>query len=247
MLDWLYTAVSWVLEVWHSLLSTVLPPAGGVTWALSVVLLVVTVRVLLFPLAARQVAGQRAMQELHPEIDRLRTRHGDDTAGFSKAVLDLQRERGVNPLAGCLPVLPQIPVFLGLLHVLRRIAPGAAGLYGWSTELTRQAAEATLLGAPVASSSTAGDARLVAVLLLVATCATTFWTQRQMQRRSGPVEGQAATVQKVLLYGTPVGLFASGLFFPILVLLYWITTNLWTLGQQSYLLRRLPPPQHGAG
>jgi len=84
--------------------------------------------------------------------------------------------------------------------------------------------------------------RIVCVVLIVIMCVTTFYTQKQIQRRSGPVEGQAAMVQKLMLYGMPVGLFVSGFFFPLGVLLYWFTNNLWTLGQQFYILKKLPPP-----
>jgi YidC/Oxa1 family membrane protein insertase len=170
----------------------------------------------------------------------------------------LQKERGVNPLAGCLPLLPQIPVFIALFHVLRRLAPGKEGLYSWDDTLTNQAASAKLFGAPISASFnmdsvkealilplTAGsytNIRIVAFVLILIMCATTFFTQKQIQKRSGPVEGQAAMVQKLLLYGMPVSLFVSGFFFPIGVLLYWFTNNLWTLGQQFYILKKLPPP-----
>ncbi len=173
-------------------------------------------------------------------------------------MMALQKERGVNPLAGCLPILPQIPIFIGLFHVLRRIAPGKDGLYSWDFTLTQQAAEAKLFGAPISSSFNMVGAkeqailnltdgsytniRVVAFILIVIMCFTTFYTQKQIQRRSGPVEGQAATVQKLLLYGMPLSLLVSGFFFPILVLLYWFTNNLWTLGQQFYILKKLPPP-----
>jgi YidC/Oxa1 family membrane protein insertase len=73
-------------------------------------------------------------------------------------------------------------------------------------------------------------------------CVTTFFTQKQIMKRSGPVEGQAAMVQKLMLYGMPLSLFVSGFFFPIGVLLYWFTNNLWTLGQQFYILKKMPPP-----
>ena len=102
MLDWLYTAISWVLEQWHALFSTFLNPAGGITWALSIIFLVVTIRLLLFRLFIRQVKSQRAMQEIQPEIQKLRKQYGSDRQGFSQAVMALQKERGVNPLAGCL-------------------------------------------------------------------------------------------------------------------------------------------------
>ena len=86
------------------------------------------------------------------------------------------------------------------------------------------------------------DIRIVAIVLIVIMCVTTFFTQKQIMKRSGPVEGQAAMVQKLLLYGMPMSLFVSGFFFPIGVLLYWFTNNLWTLGQQFFILRKLPPP-----
>ena len=256
MLDWLYTAISFVMEQWHALFSTFLDPTWGITWALSIVFLVVTVRLLLFPLFVKQIKSQRAMQELQPEIAKLRKQYGSDRQGMSQAMMALQKERGVNPLAGCLPILPQIPVFLSLFHVLRRLAPGAEGLYGWSDALTDQAARAELFGAPISASfdmsgakeeaileiATYGQIRVVATALIVIMCFTTFFTQKQIMRRSGPVEGQAATVQKLMLYGMPMSLFVSGFFFPIGVLLSWTTNNLWTLGQQFFILRKMPPP-----
>ncbi|WP_249523655.1 membrane protein insertase YidC, partial [Modestobacter marinus] len=258
MLDWLYTAIAWVMKQWHALFSTFLDPASGIAWALSIVFLVVTIRVLLFRLFVKQVKSQRAMQEIQPEIQKLRKQYGSDKQGFSQAMMALNKERGVNPLAGCLPILPQIPIFLALFHVLRRIAPGKDGLYSWDDTLTDQAASAQLFGAPISSSfNMVGEKerlilglpgvdytniRIVAFLLIVIMCFTTFFTQKQIMKRSGPVEGQAAMVQKLLLYGMPLSLFVSGFFFPIGVLLYWFTNNLWTLGQQFYILKKLPPP-----
>ncbi|WP_369257393.1 membrane protein insertase YidC [Geodermatophilus amargosae] len=258
MLDWLYTAIAWVMKQWHAVFSTFLPPEGGITWALSIVFLVVTVRLILFPLFVKQVKSQRAMQEIQPEIQKLRKQYGADRQGFSQAMMALQKERGVNPLAGCLPILPQIPVFLSLFHVLRRLRPDAQGLYSWDDTLTDQAARAELFGAPISSSFnmtgqkaadilalpgvTQGGIRVVALVLMVVMCATTFFTQKQIMARSGPVEGQAAMVQKLLLYGMPISLFVTGFFFPIGVLLYWMTNNLWTLGQQFFILRKMPPP-----
>jgi YidC/Oxa1 family membrane protein insertase len=203
------------------------------------------------------------MQEIQPEIQKLRKQYGSDRQGFSQAVMALQKERGVNPLAGCLPILPQIPVFIALLHVLRRLQPGAAGLYGWSYELTQQAATAKLFGvAPISASLTMQEPKksavlaipgvtqtgitVVASILIVLMCLTSYYTQRQIMKRSGPVEGQAAMVQKLMLYGMPLGLLVSSSFFPIGVLLYWFTNNLWTLGQQFYILNKMPPPGSAA-
>jgi YidC/Oxa1 family membrane protein insertase len=234
------------------------PESGlaGLAWVLGIVFLVVTIRLILFPLFVKQVKSQRAMQELQPEIAKIRKQYGNDRQGAGQAIMALQKERGVNPLAGCLPILPQIPVFLSLFHVLRRLAPGAEGLYSWTDELTDEAARAKLFGAPISASfSMSGEKeaaileiasyaniRIVAFALIVIMCFTTYFTQKQIMRRSGPVEGQAATVQKLLLYGMPLSLFVSGFFFPIGVLLYWMTNNLWTLGQQFFILRKMPPP-----
>jgi YidC/Oxa1 family membrane protein insertase len=263
LLDWLYTAISWVLARWHALWNWVFgDPApeswpAGLAWVLAIVFLVVTIRLLLFPLFVKQIKSQRAMQELQPEIAKLRKQYGSDRQGMSQAMMALQKERGVNPLAGCLPILPQIPVFLALFHVLRRLSPQAEGLYSWSTELTQEAARAKLFGAPISASFnmtgpkkdaileiTGGNytnIRVVAFVLIVIMCFTTFFTQKQIMKRSGPVEGQAAMVQKMMLYVMPAGLFVSGFLFPIGVLLYWFTNNLWTLGQQFFILRKMPP------
>jgi YidC/Oxa1 family membrane protein insertase len=264
LLDPLYTAISWVMARWHALWNflfgdpSVSSTLGGLAWVLAIVFLVVTIRLILFPLFVKQVKSQRAMQELQPEIAKLRKQYGSDRQGMSQAMMALQKERGVNPLAGCLPILPQIPVFLSLFHVLRRLAPGVPGLYGWSDQLTDEAARAKFFGAPISSSFNMTGAkqdailaipgvtylniRIVAMVLIVIMCVTTFLTQKQIQKRSGPVEGQAATVQKILLYVMPAGLFVSGFLFPIGVLLYWFTNNLWTLGQQFFILRKMPPP-----
>lgn len=262
MLDWLYTAISWVMARWQSLWDWIFgnPPVesglNGLTWVLAIMFLVVTVRLILFPLFVKQVKSQRAMQELQPDLQKLRKQYGSDRQGMAQAQQQLFKERGVNPLAGCLPILPQIPIFLSLFHVLRRLAPGADGLYSWSDELTDEAARAKLFGAPISASfnmtgekeaaileiATYTNIRIVAFVLIVIMCFTTFFTQKQIMSRSGPVEGQAATVQRLLLYGMPISLFVSGFFFPIGVLLYWFTNNLWTLGQQFFILRKMPPP-----
>jgi YidC/Oxa1 family membrane protein insertase len=245
VLDWLYTPIAWVLKQWHALFASFLDPAGGAAWALAIVSLVVSVRLLLVPLFLTQVRSQRAVQALQPEIDALRTRYGSDTRGFATAAMALRRDRQVNPLAGCLPALLQAPVFLALLHVLRRIGPDADGLYTWSESLTRQAAAAEVFGAPRSSALTTGGPAsgwLVALLLMAAMSLTSHLTQRLAQRRSGPVDGPAATVQGLLLYGMPAGLFVTGFFFPVGVLLYWAVSNLWTLGQQFLLSGQTSSP-----
>ena len=247
------------MKQWHALFSTFLDPASGITWALSIIFLVVTVRLILFPLFVKQVKSQRAMQELQPEIAKLRKQYGSDRQGMSQAMMALQKERGSQParrLSADPPADPDLPVALPRAPAAGPRRPGALRLVGRAHR--PGGARRTLFGAPISASFnmvgakqdailalpgvTYLDIRIVAMVLIVIMCVTTFFTQKQIMKRSGPVEGQAATVQRLMLYGMPLSLFVSGFFFPIGVLLYWFTNNLWTLGQQFFILRKMPPP-----
>ncbi|MDT4899575.1 MAG: YidC/Oxa1 family rane protein insertase [Pseudonocardiales bacterium] len=268
MLNFLYVAVSWVLLRWHQLLVAIgLNPDSGLTWALSIVLLVITARLLLFRMFVKQVHYQRNMQKMQPKIKKLREKYKDDRAELNRQMMKFQQEEGFNPIAGCLPMFLQIPVFLGLYHVLRHLSNSVTlceansnshllTLYTFSRTETCSGARANLFGAPLAASfrdSTAkviqlgGDVtstRWVILPLLLISAAATLVTQL-MVRANATVEpeGTAATIQRVMLYIIPVGVLASGLLFnfPLGVLLYWFTSNLWTLAQQAYIIRYHPP------
>jgi YidC/Oxa1 family membrane protein insertase len=262
LLNFLYIAISWVLLRWHDLFSLVLDPDSGVTWALSIVMLVVTIRLLLFRFFIKQVHSQRKMQEVQPKIAVLREKYKNDRQTLSQEMMKLQKEEGFNPLSGCLPIAMQAPVFISLFHVLRLIGtPKSAALYQeyhWTQEEATSAGAAKLFGgAPIAASfreqadrlaALGGDlttTRIVAGVLIVLMVAATYITQRQIIARSSQtqvIDGQQAMIQKLLLYGMPASLFVSGFLFPIGVLLYWFTNNLWTMGQQFYILKRMPHP-----
>lgn len=263
MLNFLYTAVSWVLLRWHDLFSLVLDKDSGLNWALSIVFLVVTARILLFRVFLKQVHYQRHMQEMQPKIQALRKKYKDDRGEMQRQMMKLQQDQGFNPLSGCLPMFLQIPIFIGLYHVLRHLAnsvdraPGDPRntLYSFSESETFSAAHAKLFGAPLAARLTdtpaqihalGGDVnstRVVVVLLVLISSAATYMTQRLV--RSGATvtpEGTAATVQKMMLYVIPIMTLGSGLFFPLGVLLYWFTSNTWTMGQQFYINKFHPHP-----
>ncbi len=259
MLNPLYIAVSWVLLQWHRLFSTFLEDKGGLGWALSILMLVVTIRVVLFRFFIKQVHSQRKMQEMQPKIAALREKHKNDRQTLSQEMMKLQREEGFNPIGGCLPILLQAPIFLSLFHVLRLIGTDKAHAlsdeYHWRVSEVANAGGAKFFGAPIAaafktpaSTLKALDAsqsatRTVTFILIVLMCAATYITQKQIMSRSGQVlDGQQAMIQKLLLYGMPISLFVSGFLFPLGVLLYWFTNNLWTMGQQFYILHRMPPP-----
>ncbi|ASW57307.1 membrane protein insertase YidC [Plantactinospora sp. KBS50] len=263
-LDWIYWAISWILLRWHSLWEAIGVSAGQVlgtnwAWILSIIFLVVTVRVILFPIFVKQIKSQRAMQALQPKVKELQEKHKGDRETLQKEMMELYRKEKANPLMGCLPMFLQIPVFLGLFHTLKRLNPNAKEqyktLYGWTADQFTDAAHATLFHAPISGrfGSTAADltglgastttVKIVAGILVAIMIATTYLTSRQMILKTGWAEDpQQKMIQRLMLYGIPVSLLVSGSIFPIGVIIYWVTNNLFTLAQQQWVLRKFPPP-----
>ncbi|MEV0427721.1 membrane protein insertase YidC [Micromonospora sp. NPDC050495] len=268
-LDWIYYAISWILLTWHSAWDAIGVPVGAVigtnwAWILSIIFLVVTVRVILFPVFVKQIKSQRAMQALQPRVKELQEKHKGDRETLQKEMMELYRKEKANPLMGCLPMFLQIPVFLGLFHTLKRLNPDNQGktLYGWTVDQFHSASSATLFTAPISGrfGSTADDlaklgangttVKVVAGILVLIMIATTYLTSRQMILKTGWAEDpQQRMVQRLMLYGIPVSLLVSGSIFPIGVIIYWVTNNLFTLGQQQWVLRKFPPlvPAKNAG
>jgi YidC/Oxa1 family membrane protein insertase len=260
-MDFIYTAISWILLRWHDLWDKVLPDGRVLgtnwDWILSIVFLVITIRVILFPVFVKQIKSQRAMQALQPKVKELQAKHKGDRETMQKELMELYRKEKANPLMGCLPMFLQIPVFLGLFHVLRRLRPdnGAKTLYGWTEDQFTSAGDATLFKAPIAAHFTSNaeqlmklDAsgvtvKIVAGVLVATMIVTTYLTSRQMILKTGWSEDpQQKMIQRLMLYGIPFSLLISGGLFPIGVVIYWVTTNLFSLGQQFWVLRKYPPP-----
>lgn len=262
-LDWIYYAISWILLRWHALWDFIGIPDGRFlgtnwSWVLSIVFLVVTVRVVLFPVFVKQIKSQRAMQALQPKVKALQEKHKGDRETLQKEMMELYKVEKANPLMGCLPMFLQIPVFLGLFHVLRRLNPNnqLTTLYGWTEEQFKAATNADLFTAPLASKFGSTPAELAALgangttvkiiagILVLIMMATTYATSRQMILKTGWAEDpQQKMIQRLMLYGIPLSLLVSGSLFPIGVIIYWVTNNLFTLAQQQWVLRKFPPPQ----
>ncbi|HTZ42528.1 MAG TPA: membrane protein insertase YidC [Jatrophihabitans sp.] len=262
MLDFLYTAVSWVLLRWYQLFTAIgLSKTSGLTWALSIIMLVVTARLVLFRFFVKQVHYQRRMQEMQPKIKKLQEKHKGDRAALNREMMALQQAEGFNPISGCLPMFLQIPIFIALFHVLKHMSnsvnlqPGARGLtlYGFTEQQTHDAAHAKLFGAPLAASLHESAAkilelgghvtatRVTTVILVLISAVATFITQRAvMANQTTPAEGQAAMIQKLMQVGIPISVLFSGVIFPLGVLLYWFTSNIWTMLQQFYIFRFHP-------
>jgi YidC/Oxa1 family membrane protein insertase len=261
-LDWIYSAISWILLRWHDLWSAIGVPderflGTNWTWVLAIIFLVVTVRVILFPIFVKQIKSQRAMQALQPKVKELQTKHKGDKETLQKEMMELYRTEKANPLMGCLPMVLQIPVFLGLFHTLRRLSPDNHGVtrYGWSAAEFKEATHAALFTAPLPAKfgsttqelaelgANATAVKIIAGVLVLIMMTTTYLTSRQMILKTGWAEDpQQKMIQRLMLYGIPLSLLISGSLFPIGVVIYWVTNNGFTLAQQQWVLRKYPPP-----
>lgn len=258
-------AVAWIMVQFHSLLTWLgLDPAGGAAWGFSIVGLVIVMRIILIPLFFKQIKASRGMQMLAPDMKKIQAKYKGKTdpasrEAMSRETMELYRKHGTNPFSSCLPILAQSPIFFALFRVLNSLPQLADGTYPrpnlgpLTQELAAQAESATILGAPLSATfmnaaqfgDAAANVRVVTIILVVAMSLTTFTTQRQLTMKNMPpaaLEGPMAQQQKMLMYVFPLIFAFSGVNFPIGVLIYWTTTNLWSMGQQFYTIRRMPAP-----
>ena len=255
LLEPLYNAVTFVMVAFHTLFNNLgWNPAGGWAWGLSIVGLVVVIRILLIPLFVKQIKAQRGLQVLQPEIKALQEKYKDRKDPESRQkqqqeMMKLYKDNGTNPLASCLPIVLQAPIFYALFHVLNGIGkdpPLAKGFLNGN--LPKMAADAQIFGASISDKfigASSLNTQIVTALLIVAMSASTFLTQRQLMTKGMSAEamtGSFAQQQKLIMYVFPLVFAISGVNFPIGVLLYWLTTNVWSMGQQFYVIRRNPAP-----
>jgi YidC/Oxa1 family membrane protein insertase len=246
----LYYAVSAVLLAWHWVFSLVLPAQGGMSWVLSIIGLTLVIRAALIPLFVKQITASRNMQLIQPKVKELQKKYGHDREKLAQETMSLYRESGTNPFASCLPLLVQSPIFIALFRLLDQAAKNHKA-NGFLTQAQANSfGDAKLFGhIPIKDtflhSGGLHSVQILAAFLVIAMTATTFTTQRQLMTKNMPADamsGQYAQQQKMLLYVLPVVFAVGGVAFPIGVLFYWTTTNLWTMGQQFYVIRRNPAP-----
>jgi YidC/Oxa1 family membrane protein insertase len=264
-LDIIYYPVSWIMWVWYKLFAAVLGPSNFFAWALAVMFLVFTLRALLYKPFVRQIRTTRQMQELQPQIKALQKKYGKDRQRMALEMQKLQREHGFNPILGCLPMLAQIPVFLGLYHVLRSfnrtqggfgqphlsvIQNRLTGNYMFSPLEVQHFLDANLFGAPIGASMTQRTGMeaftdfsrpaVIAVgvpVMILAGIATYFNSRASIARQSpeAAANPQTAMMNKLALYVFPLGVVVGGPFLPLAIILYWFSNNIWTFGQQHYV------------
>ncbi len=251
ILNPLYYAVSWVMVTFHSLLGYVFGKDSNesIKWSLSIIGLVIVIRIILIPLFVKQIKSQRALTALQPHMKEIQKKHKDDRQKQSEEMMKLYKEHKTNPLASCFPILAQAPIFFALFTVLNGIARNTSHgvLKG---DLLVSAQEAKFFGANLSNTFLSSDSnaqtKLVTVVLIAFMSATTFITQRQLMVKGMPKMDSSNNMmlqqQKIMLYVFPVIFAVSGVNFPVGVLIYWSTTNLWTFGQQFYVIKRNPTP-----
>jgi YidC/Oxa1 family membrane protein insertase len=254
ILNPLFEAVAWVIMRIHAVLAVPFGASSGWAWGLSIVLLVVLMRALMVPLFVKQVNAQRKMQAHMPQLQEIRKRYKNDKQRLNEETMKFYRENGINPLGGCLPLVAQLPLFWALFNVLRGISnwqPGHTPPYGLTVPVVASARAAHIFGASLADKflfplpHESWSSRIVILVFVMISAGTTFLTMRQsarrgmMQQTTMDPDNPAANMQKYMMYIAPF--FAlTGLYWQFGLVIYWVTTNVWTLGQQHILFRNLP-------
>lgn len=247
----LYAAVSGILVGAHALFSPLFGADSGVTWVLSIVSLTVFIRILLIPLFVKQINSSRNMQLIQPKMKALQEKHGADRERLGIETRKLMQEENVSMTASCLPLLLQMPIFLALFYVLSAVSRGQAKGYFFvhNPHLVESLSHANIFGAQLAGTfwpmSPFGATQILALVLILLMTAALFVTQLQLMGKNMPPEakeGPMAQQQKMMLYLFPFMYLFSGVLIPIGVLVYWLTTNVWTLGQQFLLIHNNPTP-----
>ncbi|WP_402463787.1 membrane protein insertase YidC [Isoptericola aurantiacus] len=250
--------VAWIMYGSHQLFTALGFQNGpGFAWVLSIVALVIVMRIVLIPLFFKQIKASRGMQMMQPELQAIQKKYKGKTDPSSREALgretmELYRKHGTNPMASCLPILLQSPIFFALfrlLYNLGNIAEGTKPAIGPIDQgVAADIENSDLFGAQLSDVFMQTDdwsVRLVILALIIAMSATTFFTQRQLTMKNMPkaaLEGPMANMQKMMLYVLPLIFLISGVNFPVGVLIYWTTTNLWSMGQQFYTIKRMPAP-----
>lgn len=279
-----YYPISGILWFWHKIFAFLggllpwveAPDSNGLIWAFSVIFLVFTLRTMLFWPAAKQIRFSRKMQEMQPKMKELQKRYKNDREKLAVETRKLQKQEGFNPLLGCLPMLIQIPVFLGLFHVLRSFnrmgtqfnALGMTaeetrntGNYVFSADEVQSFLDARLFGAPLSSfisqpveqfqafvepGAMLDFARwnilVVAIPMMIVSAITTHLNARVSLSRQSPeaaANPQARIMNQLMLWAFPIGILVTGAFWPMAILVYMVTNNLWTLGQQYFLFEKM--------
>jgi YidC/Oxa1 family membrane protein insertase len=256
--------IKWVVELilvaFHELFTVMgMDPAAGITWVLSIVGLTVVVRAALIPVFVRQIKNQRRMLEVAPQLKKIQDKYKGKKDQFSREAMsretmELYKKTGTNPLSSCLPLLLQMPVFFSLFQVLNGAQTGKAGVGPLNETLAVQFGNAELFGIAPLHQSFSGALNahppqvavmVIAAVMVVLMTSSQFITQLQIVSKNMSPETKASPQfkqQRILLYLLPFVFLFSGFAFPLGVMFYWLTSNIWTMVQQFVVIRNMPTP-----
>jgi YidC/Oxa1 family membrane protein insertase len=257
-------AVELLLVAFHWLFSNLgMGYNDGITWVLSIVGLVLVVRAALIPIFVKQIKSQRKMLEVAPQLKKIQDKYKGKKDQFSREAMsretmELYKRTGTNPLASCLPLLLQMPIFFALFSVLNDAQRSNAGVGPLNQSLATSFGNANLFGvAPLHDTFaqqwalwTGGQDFNLSVMIIAATMvvlmtASQFITQLQIVSKNMSPETKASPMfkqQKIMLYLLPLVFAFSGVAFPLGVMFYWLTSNIWTMAQQFLVIRNMPTP-----
>ena len=262
----LKVAVAWVMVRIHDVLVLIGMGKGpGTAWVLSIVGLTILMRLLIMPLFVRQIRASRGMQLMQPELKAIQDKYKGkkDQASrqrMQEEMMALYRKHGTNPFSSCFPILLQMPVFFALFRVLANLQSVAEGTYAVHTghdsigpltaALAEEVQKSTVFGASLSSSfMNASDSatKIVTVVMIVMMSVTQWYTMAQLSTKNMPESAKTSDnpmmrSQKIMMTVMPIFFAFTGIQFQIGVLVYWVTTNLWTMGQQFFTIRNMPAP-----
>ena len=259
----LKVAVAWVMVYIHKLLVLIgMGDGPGAAWVLSIIGLTIFVRILIMPLFVKQIRASRGMQLMQPELQALQAKYKGKKDAASKQrqqeeMMALYRKHGTNPLSSCMPILIQMPIFFALFRVLANLEAIADHAYQGrdsigplTAELANQVQHSTVFGASLSSSfmnSSDTTVKVVTVIMIIAMSATQWYTMAQLSMKNMPESSKNSDnpmmrSQRMMMTIMPIFFAFTGVQFQIGVLIYWVTSNLWTMGQQFYTINRMPAP-----
>lgn len=265
--------IKWIIELilvgWHSLFSLFLGENSGLAWVLSIMGLTVVVRAALIPVFVKQIKSQRNMLAAQPELAKLQKKYKgktdrDSREKMAKEQMEIYKRTGSNPLASCLPLLIQMPIFSALFFAVSDAQHDKAGVGLLNKDLANSLSHATLFDAPlketffgalghVQGTSTEADfaganywsVLVIAAIMIVTMTVSQFITQKQILAKNQNPDvqnSQYMQTQKIMLWILPFVFLISGTSFAIGIMFYWLASNVWTMGQQYLVIRNMPTP-----
>jgi len=200
----------------------------GLSWGMSIIALTIVTRALLIPLTYKSLKGMRALQALQPQLKEIKEKYKNDQKRMQQEMMRFYQENKVNPFASCIPLLAQLPVFITLFYVLKNELPADIGC-----EAGHCGSEASFLFIHDLTAKAHGPELIALLVLYIGT-----------QLISGMVMAVTADKsQRTMMMVLPFIFVPFVISFPAGLVLYWITTNIWTIGQQYTIQKLIPAPQ----